>query len=40
MFEIVTGEGRVLGPYTLKALREVLERMPPDVCFEVRAAGV
>lgn len=35
-FEIVTGEGKTLGPFIQQQLRGEIEKIPVWICFDVR----
>lgn len=39
MFEIVTGEGQVYGPFVLKQLADEIAKIPAWICYAVRVVG-
>lgn len=38
-FEIVTGEGHVYGPFTLREMLEFAARLPDWICWQARSIG-
>lgn len=38
-FEIVTGEGQIYGPFTLREMRDFTARLPDWICWQVRLVG-
>jgi len=38
-FEIITGEGRTYGPFTAREMRELADRLPAWICWQVQVVG-